>query len=670
MAALSVQRVVLLAAHLASQSLVNPLEYLASQFPIILPKEIVYGILLQFLPESINPQDFIPLLIKLHNSQPLDSGDIEEYHLQYVSSLSDRRVAKKIARINLKITFDNFILLRCRNIDVETGLVQFASLLSDISIASENIRNWNRGIVRIVEKLVNVYEIDISIIEFETMDIDNVLAMLFQVEDNIVEIMRILVYPYLSFKDVGWDKLQNYFNRLAVRDLVQLSHWRPPKSTCSVFVGMLLTAIYASDTTEFRRLSEIQPQLISYLELEEEDIFCQIIPLEYTACTTATASSLHLLNLLLTSAQLFVDQHTIHTLGYLLQLRLSNHEDQSSALVHLIRGFRNRKNWRELRDTVTWLRSSSGVLGRLEKDYCEKQILSAMLSSHRFNEARDIYILSPNVLLSLEEVQHAIDSAFLEYFDNATSMKSTALAQKVVSLLQTPNTAYHNRLLSATQKLSTFKLQQNDISLLPVQVRLTDDPLNLISRVLQLNTRAYTQKPLLQSIMSDLDPCTSYDENILEMTIEAALSSGDFQTAYELSKQLSRMSWKSYYQIGKYPGPDNHRLEVLAKSILTCPPEILSEILDRFRNLEQLSEQRMSESEIMQQDALGSIDPVALPSNAARKEDMDFSQALKTPSIDPKLPLQSRKGIKDAVASKFTSGIGWVLGADRPDMQK
>jgi hypothetical protein len=166
------------------------------------------------------------------------------------------------------------------------------------------------------------------------------------------------------------------------------------------------------------------------------------------------------------------------------------------------------------------------------------------------------------------------------------------------------------------------------IALLPVQIRIHPDPISLIARLLDSNSKSYVQAESLISVAKDLCFGTSgndggrlTDARVLGMCIEAALSESDFETAYSfaLNRLVSMVDeseqgtnegvgdviWRACFQAGRYRSPYTAlvgettahggkalrtvemRMELLAQALRFCPPPALAEVLASWRRCEE-----------------------------------------------------------------------------------
>lgn len=214
-------------------------------------------------------------------------------------------------------------------------------------------------------------------------------------------------------------------------------------------------------------------------------------------------------------------------------------------------------------------------------------------------------------------------------------------------------------MIAATHALSFYSLTlQHGVPFQPVSIRVHHDPLSLVEKVLDQNTKSYTklddllsigrnlvnaglpttpatetsQNTPLQESLSTEDALITAERRIISLAISSALASNDFGTAY--SYILTRLtppadlsttspllkpptipddiSWRAVYNAGRYRSPPaahtkptlhsqitylSQRMELLSLSLILVPtPDPLPEILGAWRRCdEELSSLRAQE---------------------------------------------------------------------------
>lgn len=205
-------------------------------------------------------------------------------------------------------------------------------------------------------------------------------------------------------------------------------------------------------------------------------------------------------------------------------------------------------------------------------------------------------------------------------------------------------------LIAATHALSFYSLTlQHGVPFQPVNLRVSQDPLGLLNKVLEQNPKSYTKLDDLVEIGGNLvsaglpnDPLQSVDDDgpesskdqsaarkdaerkVTLMAIEAALREDDFETAYSyITNRLTPSgaqiatpsahrdnpkhprktapeddtSWRAAFLAGRYRGSPTsspptvrrleQRTELLSLALLLAPTSALNEILSVWRRCEE-----------------------------------------------------------------------------------
>ncbi|KAE8132094.1 Sec39 domain-containing protein [Aspergillus pseudotamarii] len=388
--------------------------------------------------------------------------------------------------------------------------------------------------------------------------------------------------------------------------------------------------------------------------------------------TCPSASSISFLSAILLSIK------TLAELGHSVTCRtavnICLHSSQETQLHELrnvvssiVRQTKSSHDWRGVRQQILWLQhwgsdktegseSNSpchGLFWRVSRDVVEAEALKALLEIKEFNLAVDIYINSPTALSSAQ-VEEAVKEAIFTTYDNASNGNRTRGGMKrAYDILQAfqphfPESVSFKEiraLISATHALSFYSLTlQHGVPFQPVSIRVHSDPLSLIEKVLDQNSKAYTKVDDLLAIgrnlvaagfssrLSDSDdvdlPPTSGEDTvvtaerrIMSLAISSALSSNDFGTAYSYiltrltppsllstSSPLTNpavrddISWRAVYNAGRYRDPAlssssnlqaqitqlSQRMELLSLALILVPsPDPLPEILGAWRRCDE-----------------------------------------------------------------------------------
>jgi hypothetical protein len=199
-------------------------------------------------------------------------------------------------------------------------------------------------------------------------------------------------------------------------------------------------------------------------------------------------------------------------------------------------------------------------------------------------------------------------------------------------------------LIAATHSMSFYSLTlQHGVPFQPVNIRASLDPLSLLPKLLEQNANSYTKLDDLigigrnliaaglplrnadgdlvdRSVETDNDRKTKLlvaEKRVIYMCVEAALTVGDFETAYsyvvnrlapqdtipssasteeQSAAQEDDVSWRAAFLAGRYRPQSNaqpslrrldQRTELLSLALLLAPPASLSEVLNIWRRCEE-----------------------------------------------------------------------------------
>lgn len=331
------------------------------------------------------------------------------------------------------------------------------------------------------------------------------------------------------------------------------------------------------------------------------------------------------------------------------------HKDELRRLLrHIPRLTRKETNWRTLRRQVLWLRSWSSsqqtsldhrqpaYLSRLSLKYVEVQMLEALLNAGQYDIVKEVYVDAHTLPLLESDVEGRIVAAIFEAYDNASNGNRDRGGMKRAneilrafrpSFPQSPRFADIDCLIKATHSLSFYPLTlQHGVPFKPVAIRVQKDPLSLVEKVLEQDSKAYTKLDDLLEIgrnlirahlpsrglsPQDSDPLElrvfDAEHRVTYLAIMAALAADDFHTAYayittRLSSSASQItsgfiddtSWRAAFAAGKYRpsgSPGNldaqiaslsQRMELLSRALMLAPSgEALPGILATWRRYEE-----------------------------------------------------------------------------------
>ena len=310
-----------------------------------------------------------------------------------------------------------------------------------------------------------------------------------------------------------------------------------------------------------------------------------------------------------------------------------------TILAQYTRTAKNTISWSTLREYLLWLRTwsnnsqSKRYLGHLSAQQIDVHILDSMLSTD-YQEIQSIYLSSD---LDVSLIQSHIIAKILQTYDNASNGNRTRGGVKKASELlrffqshmpDQPQFTQLEYLIRATHSLSFYQLTlQHGIPFEPVNIRVSNDPLSLLEKVLDQNSKAYTKLDDLHNIARNLvladlpvPPPQDYapgeevpierrlfdaEHRITYSAVIAALTDHDFDTAYSLittrlspdSEFTDDVTWRAAYSAGRHRPQINdihrkisslqQRMELLSKALTSAPVSALSEILGVWKACEQ-----------------------------------------------------------------------------------
>ncbi|KAF5667024.1 transport sec39 [Fusarium circinatum] len=202
-------KLVLLAVHLATIADIDSLTYLIGQHAVILRPELVLRIILTYLPETLSPAVYVPLIQSIASGESPSQTD-SDYHLDTssVQSITEEQASRKVKKLHLlslKNTdvpltlaheadpFTSFLLLRAYRMDEEAGMLpQVPNLVSPFLQQSQELHTWMIStVLPLVRRNYEYYPqrpIRYSLLEFQNlpdrMAIDYLLAETGAVDDE------------------------------------------------------------------------------------------------------------------------------------------------------------------------------------------------------------------------------------------------------------------------------------------------------------------------------------------------------------------------------------------------------------------------------------------------------------------------------------------------------
>ncbi|KAH0381380.1 secretory pathway Sec39, partial [Aureobasidium melanogenum] len=361
--------------------------------------------------------------------------------------------------------------------------------------------------------------------------------------------------------------------------------------------------------------------------------------------------------------------HSISILNVAKLRFFSDEDEQLSLLLKVVHGLaakgkRDEQQWQYDYDKLIWLwnwnieledqgRRGAGIFGRIEKTVIERELLKVLISSGCYSLIDRLYF-SPSDARQIgsEDMEKVILDQAMQLYDNASNGNRTRGSMKKAQDLithcqgQFPQSAEFKKalaLIAATHSMSFYSLTlQHGVPFQPVNIRVSLDPLSLLPKLLEQNANSYTKLDDLigigrnliaaglplrnadgdlidRSLETDNDRKAKLlvaEKRVIYMCVEAALTVGDFETAYsyvvnrlapqdtipsstsedQSTAQEDDVSWRAAFLAGRYRPQSNaqptlrrldQRTELLSLALLLAPPASLSEVLNIWRRCEE-----------------------------------------------------------------------------------
>ncbi|SPJ82626.1 related to protein transport protein Sec39 [Fusarium torulosum] len=201
-------KLVLLAVHFATIADIDSLTYIISHHASILRPELALRILLTYLPETLSPSVYVPLVQAIVTDEsPLQTNSDHQIDSSPVDSFSHEQASRKVKKLHLlplKITdghfahdadpLTSFLLLRACRMDEEAGMLpQVPELLSPFLQLSPELHTWMVStVIPLIRRNYEYYPqrpVRFSLLEFQNLPdriaIDYLLAETGVVEEEL-----------------------------------------------------------------------------------------------------------------------------------------------------------------------------------------------------------------------------------------------------------------------------------------------------------------------------------------------------------------------------------------------------------------------------------------------------------------------------------------------------
>jgi hypothetical protein len=437
--------VLLLAANLTSVPQLVGLRALIAGYPDVLHFTAVLELLLNVLPETTSPEDYIPIVYRLYRreSESVDpTSRIPTSFIDQVSSLSQPSLRRKLAVFNISISpaqsanaegdeklLTQWFFDRARRVEEATGMIDLARrlVLPDTTNLAQTppfppkaVTIWGKGIVQVLETFIfnNDDEDELQLHSFEHLDANSAVRLLLSrtTAEAVSRDVRSLVVPfveYIQFQEPGkrngawetvWDWLLDRAMDAEMDFISNLANdWKVEghdELLLREFLRTCLTACYLcprsspSIRTDFKRIHASVSRLSQRLDIPSSDQQIVLGHPETDLLARQLRSSSPLTDLTAPSL-LFLD-HMITSADIVSSLELPPRE---LAIVHegteqrqiqlvdqLLRSEQNwtkrtEQQWAHLQDSLNWLQSQSLVLGKLSAETLNTMVLTALLDA-------------------------------------------------------------------------------------------------------------------------------------------------------------------------------------------------------------------------------------------------------------------------------------------------
>ena len=377
--------------------------------------------------------------------------------------------------------------------------------------------------------------------------------------------------------------------------------------------------------------------------------------------TRPSSAAIAFLEALLASLRILKGFGVDMTVRSAAELCLFGSEEQQKREIHrvlqqVLRMTSTGLDWESTRSRLVYLQnwtgtqveghSPYGLLWKVNTTDLHEELFKTMLIANDHNAAISLFFHEQQ-LLPQSVLEQCVRNAIFNAYDNASNGNRTHGGMKrAYDLLRAFQPHFPesdlfrqvDHLIAATHSLSYYQLTlQHGVPFQPVSIRVHKDPLSLIEKVLEQNTRAHTKVDDLQGIGRNIvlaglpasgDPddmqqstqarLSEAEQRVTFAAINSALAHDDFDTAYSyITSRLSQQntgttsddtSWRAAYAAGRYrPHSDSQtssvrmanlskRMDLLSLALTLCSsPDHLPEILDVWRRCEEKMESLKAE---------------------------------------------------------------------------
>jgi hypothetical protein len=437
--------VLLLAANLASAPQLASLQALVTAYPDILHFSVVLQLLLKILPETISPEDYIPLVYKSYRGEldpHFDLSRIPPAFIEQVSKLSQSTLRRKLALFELSDVpkprmkpdeYENALTQwffdRSRKVEEATGMIDLARrlILPDPKSFDQSpafpptlVTLWGKGIVQVLETFIfdNDDEDELQLLSFENLDSDSAVRLLLSrtTPETISRNVRHLITPFAEYVELQhpekepWSALWEWLlDRSSAGELDYLANlgndWvGGGDDLLRQFLKTSLIGCYTCQRsspairTNLHRIHQNVARLSQPLNLpsSSQPIVLHhpetdLLPSELrnsSPLTSLATESLQFLDNMITSAEIIAHASINPELCLrdIVLIREGAEQAQLQLLNQLLRtdqawAKRSEEQWRKFQQSMHLLQSGSCVLAKLTLQTIDKLIFTAILDA-------------------------------------------------------------------------------------------------------------------------------------------------------------------------------------------------------------------------------------------------------------------------------------------------
>ncbi|KAG7891379.1 hypothetical protein KL906_004719 [Ogataea polymorpha] len=287
------------------------------------------------------------------------------------------------------------------------------------------------------------------------------------------------------------------------------------------------------------------------------------------------------------------------------------------------------KQWESLLSSIYFLLNNTHVFNKVKLAQVDELVLSKLLSKNMFVLTTSVF-LPKYCTLETGQIDKIIINAAWDFYRKATNCDpSMGYLKSARNCLQmaSSGTLQLDQLITANQELLHWKLYfKPGVPIKPLDILEAKDPLKIVSRILELNDRAYKETELLESLLLHLSTGLDSHSQDEMATVKLRLLCLDFAIAQDFGHSLQlaltlidmavdakqkdpklfgliQERWFSIFQLVKndYVEPQEHeqitqKLHLLQRLMLIVPTEFNTNVLEQWQLLNSILDQVVSET--------------------------------------------------------------------------